>query len=94
MSERTIDSVDQLGGSAHFAAHVKRGGPISVASGATSSAVTFSTAFPDTDYQLGIEWVSGSIVGYGARSKTVNNCIAVFAQVTTDSAFTWRAWRT
>lgn len=93
MSERTIDSVDQLGGSSHFAAHVKRGGPVSVSSGATTTAITFSTPFPDTDYSLNIEWVSGSNPSYGARSKTVNYCIAQFTQVTENSAFNWRAWR-
>ena len=93
MSERTVDTVDQLGGGAHFVAYAKRGGPIAAGSGATSAAITFSTPFPDTDYQVAIEWVSGSTPGTGIRDKTSSYAYAVFAQVTTDSAFNWKAWR-
>jgi len=72
---------------------LQKGGPVSVSSGATSAAVTFGDPFPDTDYQIGIDWVSGSTPGYGARGKTVQYFTAVFTQVTTQSAFQWRAWR-
>jgi len=72
---------------------VQDGGPVSVSSGATTAAVTFGDPFPDADYQVGIEWVSGSTPGYGARGKTVNYFTAVFTQVTLPSAFNWRAWR-
>jgi len=72
---------------------VQCGGPVSVSSGATTSAVTFGTAFPDTNYVLAIEWVSGSTPGCGTRGKTVNYCTAAFTQVTVPSAFLWAAWR-
>lgn len=55
--------------------------------------ITFGTAFPDTTYQVALEWVSGSIQPYGARLKTVNSQLTVFGQVTEPSAFNWRAWR-
>jgi len=71
----------------------QKGGPIGVSSGAYSSAFTFGVAFPDTAYQVGIEWVSGSSPAYGIRGKTVNYARAVFTQVTEPSAFNWRAWR-
>jgi len=72
---------------------VQKGGPIAVATGSTTSAVTFGIAFPDTSYILAIEWVSGSNPGHGTRSKTVNYCMAQFTQVTEPSAFLWAAWR-
>jgi hypothetical protein len=72
---------------------VQAGGPIAVSTGATTAAVTFGTPFPDTNYMLDLEWVSGSTPGSGARSKDVNYCTAVFAQVTVNSAFKWKAWR-
>jgi len=72
---------------------VQVGGPVSVSSGATTAAVTFGSAFPDTNYGLVLDWVSGSTPGYGARGKTVNYCIATFTQVTVPSAFKWMAWR-
>jgi len=69
------------------------GGPRSVSTGSTSAAITFGTAFPDTNYIMSLDWVSGSTPSYGARAKTVNSCIVVFTQVTVDSAFLWGAWR-
>jgi len=81
---------------------LQRGGPISVGSGATTAAITFGTAFPDTNYRIDLEWVSGAIAGAvstgylpgaGARNKTVASCIVVFSQVVTPSAFLWGAWR-
>lgn len=72
---------------------VQKGGPLAVTSGATSSAFTFPTPFPDTNYQVGIEWVSGSTPGYGIRGKTVNYAYTVFTATTEASAFKWRAWR-
>ena len=71
----------------------QKGGPIAVASGAYSAAVTFGVAFPDTIYQVGLEWVSGSSPAYGIRRKVESNAVAVFTQVTEPSAFLWRAWR-
>jgi len=73
---------------------VQFGGPVSVASGATSGAVTFGEAFPDANYCVNIEWVSGQNPSYGIRAKTVNSAIAVYTtQITTASAFRWSAWR-
>jgi hypothetical protein len=69
------------------------GGPVGVTSGATTAAITFGTPFLDPNYQLALEWVSGSYPSYGVRDKTVNYCIAVFSKVTEPSAFNWRAWR-
>jgi len=64
-----------------------------VGSGATTVAVTFSTPFPDANYQTVLEWVSGSGLGYGAQGKTLNNFIAQFSATATASAFRWMAWR-
>lgn len=74
---------------------LQKGGPISVGSGATTAAVTFGTAFPDTSYQVTLEWVSGAppTQGVGIRAKTVNNVIATFYGTVVDSAFNWGAWR-
>lgn len=74
---------------------VQFGGPISVSSGATSGAITFGTAFPDTNYQATLEWVSGAppTQGVGIRGKTVNNVIATLYGTVVDSAFNWRVWR-
>ena len=74
---------------------VQKGGPVSVSSGATTTAVTFGTAMPDTSYQADLEWVSGAppTQGVGIRGKTVNNFIATLYGTVVDSAFNWRAWR-
>ena len=74
---------------------VQAGGPLAVSSGASTGAVTFSVAFPDTDYQVAIEWVSGAppTQGIGIRSKTVDNYIAAWFGTVGDGAFVWNAWR-
>jgi len=73
---------------------VQFGGPVSVASGATSGAITFGQAFPDTYYSVNIDWVSGQNPSFGTRDKTVNSAIIVYTtQITSASAFRWSAWR-
>ena len=72
---------------------VQKGGPVAVATGAMTCAITFPTAFPDTNYQCALEWVSGDIQPYAFRAKTVNSVRAHFDQVEENSAFNWRAWR-
>ena len=72
---------------------VQKGGPVSVSSGATTAAVTFGTPFPDTEYVLALEWVSGASPAHGTKGKTINYAVADFTQVTVPSAFLWAAWR-
>jgi len=79
---------------------VQRGGPISVATGSYTFAVTFPQAFPDTAYQLALEWLSGGTFEQAGAcltlSKTTNYAIVGApggARVTSDSTLNWRAWR-
>jgi hypothetical protein len=79
---------------------VQKGGPVSVATGSYTFAITFGSAFPDTAYQIAFEWLSGGTFEYAGApltlSKTVNYAVIGApggGRVTRDSTLNWRAWR-
>lgn len=74
---------------------VQHGGPIGVATGAGSAAITFGYAFQDTNYQLDIEWVSGPPPTQSCLTPVKNPAYSVITNYGTiaSAAFNWQAWR-
>lgn len=79
---------------------VQKGGPVSVATGSYTFAITFGTPFPDTSYEIFLEWLSGGTFEYAGEcltlSKTVNYAILGApggGRITRTSTLNWKAWR-